>query len=70
MSDQYVSCALYKFVTLPNYVALRAPLLKAMTDNQVFGTLLLANEGINGTISGVRESVDALPDWWQQQPGL
>jgi len=70
MSDQYVSCALYKFVTLPNYVALRAPLLKAMTDNQVFGTLLLANEGINGTVSGVRESVDALLDWLQQQPGL
>ena len=70
MSDQYVSCALYKFVTLPNYVALRAPLLKAMTDNQVFGTLLLANEGINGTVSGTRESVDALLDWSQQQPGL
>ena len=70
MSDQYVSCALYKFVTLPNYVALRSPLLKAMTDNQVFGTLLLAREGINGTVSGTRESVDALLDWLQQQPGL
>ena len=70
MSDQYVSCALYKFVTLANYAALRAPLLKAMTDNQVFGTMLLANEGINGTVSGTRESVDALLDWLQQQPGL
>ena len=70
MSDQYVSCALYKFVTLPNYVALRAPLLKTMTDHQVFGTLLLASEGINGTVSGTRESVDALLDWLQQQPGL
>ena len=70
MSDQYVSCALYKFVTLPNYVALRSPLLKVMTDNQVFGTLLLATEGINGTVSGTRESVDAMLNWLQQQPGL
>ena len=70
MSDQYVSCALYKFVTLPNYIALRAPLLAAMTDNQVFGTLLLASEGINGTVSGTREGVDALLGWLQQQPGL
>ena len=31
MSDQYVSCALYKFVTLPNYAALREPLLDAMS---------------------------------------
>jgi len=70
MSDQYVSCALYKFVTLPHYAALRGPLLKTMTDNQVFGTLLLASEGINGTVSGTREGVDCLLSWLAQQPGL
>ena len=70
MSDQYVSCALYKFVTLPHYAALRGLLLKTMTDNQVFGTLLLASEGINGTVSGTREGVDCLLSWLAQQPGL
>ena len=70
MSDQYVSRALYKFVTLPNYAALREPLLDAMSKNNVFGTLLLAQEGINGTVSSTREGVDALLKWLDQQPGL
>tara|TARA_B110000967_G_scaffold122215_1_gene124752 strand:+ start:1137 stop:2135 length:999 start_codon:yes stop_codon:yes gene_type:complete len=70
MSDQYVSCALYKFVTLPNYAALREPLLDAMSQNNVFGTLLLAREGINGTVSSTREGIDALLNWLNQQPGL
>ena len=70
MSEQYVSCALYKFVTLPDYAALREPLLNAMTANNVFGTLLLAKEGINGTVSSTREGVDALLKWLGQQPGL
>ena len=70
MSEQYVSCALYKFVTLPDYAALREPLLNAMSKNNVFGTLLLAQEGINGTVSSTREGVDALLKWLDQQPGL
>jgi UPF0176 protein len=41
-----------------------------MTDNQVFGTLLLASEGINGTISGTRASIDTVLHWLAQQPGL
>ena len=63
MPTQYVTCALYKFVALPNYGSIRHPLLKVMTDNNVFGTLLLATEGINGTISGLREDIDTLLSW-------
>jgi UPF0176 protein len=70
MSDQYVSCALYKFVTLPEYAALREPLLNAMRNNNVFGTLLLAREGINGTVSSTREGIDSLLAWLDKQPGL
>jgi UPF0176 protein len=70
MSDQFVTCALYKFVTLPNFEALREPLLDAMTQNNVFGTLLLAQEGINGTISSTREGIDAVLAWLAQQPCL
>jgi UPF0176 protein len=70
MSTQYVTCALYKFVALPNYGSIRHPLLKLMTDNQVYGTLLLAAEGINGTISSTREGIDAVLNWLNQQPGL
>jgi UPF0176 protein len=70
MPIQYVTCALYKFVALPNYGSIRHPLLNVMTDKNVFGTLLLADEGINGTISGRREDIDAVLSWLDQQPGL
>ena len=70
MSGQFVTCALYKFVTLPNFEALREPLLNAMTENNVFGTLLLAQEGINGTVSEHREGIDAVLAWLAQQPCL
>ncbi len=59
----YVVAALYKFVSLPDYVALRDKLYQQMVLNKVKGTLLLAEEGINGTICGTREGVDALSAW-------
>src|SRR5450830_277947 len=58
MTQPIVVAALYKFVTLEDYVALREPLLQAMVDNGVKGTLLIAEEGINGTVSGSREGID------------
>jgi UPF0176 protein len=70
MPIQYVTCALYKFVALPNYGSILHPLLNVMTENNVFGTLLLAAEGINGTISGCREDIDVVLSWLDQQPGL
>lgn len=55
-----VVCALYKFVTLDDYPALRQPLLDYMLANEVRGTLLLAREGINGTVAGRRAAIDGL----------
>jgi UPF0176 protein len=66
MSEQtapVVVCAMYKFVTLENFEALRQPLLAAMEANEVRGTLLIAQEGINGTVAGSRAGVDALLAW-------
>lgn len=60
MSGSIVVAALYKFVTLEDYVERREPLLTVMLDNEVKGTLLLAEEGINGTIAGSRAGVDAV----------
>jgi UPF0176 protein len=59
----YVVAALYKFVRLPDYVTLRDALYDTMVANKVKGTLLLAEEGINGTICGLREGVDAVKAW-------
>ena len=58
--SQTIVCALYKFVTLENYQEMRQPLLDVMLNNHIKGTLLLAQEGINGTISGPREGIDNL----------
>jgi UPF0176 protein len=60
MNHPIVVIALYKFVSLPDYRALREPLRQVMRDRGVKGTLLLAEEGVNGTVSGPREGVDAL----------
>ncbi|EXF70584.1 rhodanese-like domain protein, partial [Vibrio parahaemolyticus AQ3810] len=49
--SQYVVCALYKFVELNNYQELREPLLALMEKHHIRGTLLLAGEGINGTVA-------------------
>ncbi|GAA0400514.1 rhodanese-related sulfurtransferase [Cocleimonas flava] len=69
-SEKYVVCALYHFVILEDFEALRDPLHQVMEDNGVRGTLLLAREGINGTISGTREGIDAVLVWLRNDPRL
>lgn len=64
--QKIVVAALYKFVHLPDYVAIQTQLLEVMLANEIKGTLLLAEEGINGTISGVRASIDTLLTWLKQ----
>lgn len=59
-----IIAALYQFVELPDYRELREPLLKHCMDHGVTGTLLLAAEGINGTVAGTREGIDALNAWF------
>ena len=60
---QYIVCAMYKFVALEDYEQLRAPLLAKMEEQGIKGTLLLAAEGINGTVSGTRNGIDNLLAW-------
>jgi UPF0176 protein len=56
----FLVCALYKFVTLENYQEMREPLREFMEVNHIRGTILLAHEGLNGTVSGPKVGVDAL----------
>jgi UPF0176 protein len=65
-----VVCALYKFVTLENFQTLRRPLHDVMEANHVRGTLLLAHEGINGTIAGPRAAIDNVLGWLRSDPRL
>ncbi len=60
MHPPIVVAALYRFVRLDDFAALRAPLLELMRARGLRGTLLLANEGINGTVAGNAAGIDAL----------
>ena len=55
-----VVAALYKFVALPDFHDIREPLLDFCLAQGIKGTLLLANEGLNGTVAGTRDAIDAL----------
>lgn len=55
--------AFYKFVSLPDYVELRAPLLALCQEQEIRGTILLAQEGINGTIAGSRPAIAQVLDY-------
>ena len=62
--SQFVVCALYKFVELDDHQSLQKPLLDLMEQYSIRGTLLLAHEGINGTVASTREGIDALLAWF------
>lgn len=65
-----VVCALYKFVTLEDYRALRQPLLEHCLAAGIRGSLLLAQEGINGTVAGSRAAIDGLLAYLHSDPRL
>jgi UPF0176 protein len=54
--------ALYHFAPLAEPQAVREPLLQLCEENGIKGTLLLAHEGINGTIAGERAALDTIID--------
>jgi UPF0176 protein len=55
-----IVAALYKFAKLPDYRQLQPKLLDFCLLQKLKGTLLLAEEGINGTVAGSREGIAAL----------
>lgn len=69
-NDSIVVSALYNFVKLDNYRELQQPLLDLLLKHKIRGTLLLANEGINGTVAGSREAIDKLYQWLSNNPDL
>lgn len=66
----FLIAALYKFVHLPDFEALQAPLLACCEANEVKGTLLLAEEGINGTIAGPSGGIAAVLDYLRSDPRM
>ena len=64
----YLVAALYHFVKVENHERLHAPLQALCEENDVRGTLLLAHEGINGTIAGPDGGVHAVLRYLRAQP--
>jgi UPF0176 protein len=62
--------AFYKFTHLDDHASLREPLLAVCRENDVKGTILLASEGINGTIAGPNEGVTAVLTHMRSDPRL
>ena len=65
-----IVCALYKFTVLEDFESLREPLLVTMKSHLITGTLLLAKEGINGTVAGSRTGIDQLLQWLRNIPAF
>jgi UPF0176 protein len=56
----YKVAAFYQFAALPEFRALREPLRAICAELALKGSVLLAHEGINGTLAGNAEAIDAL----------
>jgi UPF0176 protein len=68
--SQYLTAALYKFVSLSDYQNLQAPILAKCLEHRIKGTLLLAAEGINGTIAGAPEDIKAILEYLREDSRL
>ncbi len=68
--NHIVVAALYRFINLPDYEALRQPLLEYCVSQGIKGTLLLAAEGINGTVAGSRSAIDNLLEYLREDSRL
>ena len=67
--DKITVAAFYRFTGLPEFSAYQARLLAAAEAGGVRGTILLAPEGVNGTIAGPRAGVDAVLAHIKTLPG-
>lgn len=68
-SNQFVVAALYKFARFSDPASLRTPLHEVCQEAGARGTLLLAPEGINGTIAASRTGVDQVLRHIRSLPG-
>ncbi|MBB1249895.1 rhodanese-related sulfurtransferase [Rhizobium sp. G21] len=67
-AQPYLVAALYHFVAFPRFRDIREPLQALCEAGGVKGTLLLAHEGVNGTIAGPDEGVRAVLAYLRAQP--
>jgi UPF0176 protein len=69
MTDSLTVAALYKFARFDDPAALRSSLLDVCTTNGIKGTILLAREGVNGTVAGSAPGIAAIIAHIRTLPG-
>ncbi len=62
--------AFYRFVALTDLPKVQAALKRVAQDHDICGTILIAPEGVNGTIAGVGEKLDAMIDVLDSLTGI
>lgn len=65
----FTVAALYHFTPFPDPAAIQGPLQALCDAEGITGSLLLAREGINGTVAGPRKGIDRLIRHIQSLPG-
>ena len=70
MEENKLIAAFYKFVDWNNLKRKKSEIEKLCLENNIVGTILLANEGINGTIAGSEESILAVIKGLKDDPLL
>ena len=63
VDEPVVVTAFYKFVALPDFETIRDELLNRCMDAGMRGSILLATEGINGTVAATRDVTDEIFGW-------
>jgi UPF0176 protein len=62
----FVISSFYHFVRIDEPKTLQQACLKFLHTHQLKGTVLIATEGLNGTIAGQRSSINAFHDWLRE----
>ena len=65
----FTVAAFYHFARMPDPASLRGPLLDLCKADGVAGTILLAREGVNGTVAGSQTAIAAVLDHLRALPG-
>jgi len=68
--DIYIVAAFYHFAPVPDTAKLQKHLKVFMAKNEVKGTIILAPEGVNGTVTGSRAGVDTLLNFLRALDGF
>ena len=68
--SRFLITALYHFTHLPDFKELRDLIYNELREKEIKGTILLAEEGINGTIAGEEAPLRAVLEFLRKDPRL